>query len=126
MRKNLAMSGALFVTLILTACDVNDPDEEIGSVNEFLVRVCQLAAPCPDVSATPQEIEDCPEGIRSELSEAQLAELEQFTTYTQSRQTCILECIGGDICGRFGESISNISDADVVEPFRACELECRS
>ena len=124
MRKNFGVSGKLVATLLLAACGVSSPDAEIDDVDVLFARVCELAAPCPGTSATQQEIDDCPLGIRTELSEIQLNELEQFTSYTQSKQVCVLECMGGALCDRFDGALSNISDSDVLEPFRTCEQEC--
>ena len=124
MRKKLALSMLLVAPLLLAACDVSSPNTRIDDVDGFLARTCELAAPCPGISATQEEIDACPLGIRSQLNEAQLNELERFTTYTDSQQSCILECIGSAICGRFGVSLSAISDSDVLEPFGTCEQEC--
>jgi len=123
MSKNLRLGGILIASLLLATCN-GDSEDRIQDVDVFLARVCELAAQCPGVSATQQEIDACPSGIRSGLSGGQLAELERFTTYSSSQQDCILACMGGAICGRFGGSLSNISDSDVLEPFTACELQC--
>ena len=111
-------------TLMAATSAAFDVCGEPAATDEFLARVCELAALCPNISPTQEEIDACPLGIRSAMSEAQLNELERFTTYTRSQQDCILECIGRAICGRFGGALSNISDSDVLEPFRACEQEC--
>lgn len=127
MPKILILSAMLVGVWSLAACNAAGPDdteERIVDVNVFLARVCQLAAACPGSSPTQEELDSCPSEIRSELSSTQVAELERFTTYTATRQQCILQCIGGAICDRFGGSILNISDSDVLEPFRACDQQC--
>ncbi len=124
MSKKLALSGMLITSLLLAACGVSSPDAKIDDVDVFLARICGLAASCPDISSTQEEIDACPLEIRSEVSEAQLNELQRFTNHTESQQNCILECIRGAICDRFGGRISNMSDSDVLEPFIACENEC--
>lgn len=129
MTREITSSGMLIAALLLAACgDSGDngtgPDTRIEDVDGFLAATCEVAALCPGISPTQEEINACPSEIRFELSASQLAELERFTTYTKSRQDCILECIGQAICDRFGGGLSSISDSDVVEPFRACEQEC--
>ena len=124
MRKKLALSGMLIASLLLAACGDSSPDTRIDDVDQFLARICEEAGQCPDISPTQEEFAACPLGIRSMLSEAQLNELERFTTYTKSQQDCILGCFGRAICSRFGGALSSISDSDVLEPFRACEQEC--
>jgi hypothetical protein len=124
MRAKLASSGMLIATLLLAACDDGSPDVKIEDVDVFLARICELGAQCPDISATQEELDACPLEIRSKLSGAGLTELGRFTTYTKSQQDCVLECIGRAICDRFGEALSNMSDSDVLEPFRECEQEC--
>jgi hypothetical protein len=32
--------------------------------------------------------------------------------------------VGTSICGRFGGSLSNISDSDVIEPYQDCSTTC--
>ena len=103
---------------------ISDPDLKIDDVEEFLTVICEQAATCPDISPRADEIDACPSGILSQLSEAQVSEVEQFTTYAESRQNCVLECISGLVCGRFGRALSNISDADAIEPLVECSWEC--
>jgi len=124
--------ASFIVTALLAACggdgdngSISDPDLRIGDVDEFLTVICEQAATCPDISPTPEEIDSCPVGIRSQLSDAQVGEVEQFTTYGKSRQDCVLECIAGVICGRFGVALSAISDADAIEPLVDCGWECQ-
>ena len=131
MKKMLLSSGMLLASLLLVICGadednstISSPDTKIDDVAGFLAAICEQAALCPDISPTQEEIEACPTDIRSKLSETQLAELERFTTYTKSQQDCIIECIGRTICDRFGGALSYISDSDVIEPFRKCEVEC--
>jgi hypothetical protein len=131
MWMKLALNGMFITTFLLAACGVDEdngnissPEVTIEDVTEFLAGVCELAAQCPGISPTPAEIAACPLEIQSELHDDQLNELERFTTYTKSQQDCILECIGGAICDRFGVALSAISDSDVLEPFRACEQQC--
>jgi hypothetical protein len=111
----------LAVSILALACsDPSGTDGRIGTVDGFLAKVCEKAAGCAGISATPGDIADCPLGIRSELSQNQLLELEEFTTYTKVQQDHILECIGSAICARFGGSLSSISDSDIMEPYRGC------
>ena len=125
-----SLFGLAFATVVvLAACGDNgggtDPNTRIQDVDGFLAATCEEAALCPGVSATREEINACPSEIRLELNGSQLTELDRFSTYTQAQQDCILECIGENICDRFGGGLSSISDSDVVEPFRACEQGCR-
>ena len=127
----LPVLASLIVTVLLAACGgdeangpISDPGLRIDDVDEYLTVICEQAATCPDISPTPDEIDACPSGILSQLSEAQVSEVEQFTTYAESRQNCALECISGFICGRFGRALSNISDADAIEPLVQCSWEC--
>jgi len=57
-----ATLGAVF--LGLASCgDPSSADARIDGVDMLLVQVCQLAADCPGVSATPKDLQDCPLGI---------------------------------------------------------------
>ena len=129
MKTTLATTGLLVTALALAACATDDagtvdPDTRITDVDQCLAGICDRAAACPGLASTPAEIAACPAEIRVELSPAQLNELERFITYTKARQDCILACIGQTICGRFGGSVLNLSDSDVMEPYRACEQQC--
>jgi hypothetical protein len=126
MRKIRVVAGVLIAAVILTNCrDTSSPETRIATVDGFLARVCQLAGQCPGISATQTEVQACPGRIRAQLSQNQLTALERFTTYTEVRQACILDCMRTSICTRFGGSIDNISDSDVVDPFRSCEQSCQ-
>jgi hypothetical protein len=114
----------LVVAILVTGCGDGGPSGKIEDVDAFLARVCEAAAACPGVSATQEQIEACPAELVSEWTASQLQEAERITTYTESRQACILDCIGVRICDRFGGGLSNISDSDVLEPFETCEEEC--
>jgi hypothetical protein len=122
------MAMASGVLLFSAGCEGDgisgSADAKIETVDAFLARICDLAAACPHISPTQEEINACPSGIRSELGGFEMDELERFTTYTKSQQDCILACIGGEICGRFGVGLSAISDSDVLDPFIECEQEC--
>ena len=121
MRMKIGVGPALALTLLLSACDnPTDPDAKIATLDKFLAKICELAARCTGVSATPADIAACPSELRSELSESKLAELETFTSYTKAQQDVILDCMGTAICLRFSGGLSNISDSDVMEPFRSC------
>jgi len=129
MKKSFLGFCVLITTLILLACNGEEnnstgPDKKINDVAGFVRAVCEQAASCPGISATQTELNTYVAQIESRFSTSQIEEMERFITYTKSQQDCILECIGGLICGRFGGSISNMSDSDVIEPFRACEQEC--
>jgi hypothetical protein len=109
----------------LGSCGDGSPDTSIDTVDELLAGICAEAAQCPGITATQQDLDACPLGIRSQLGADELSELEQVVGYPRSQQQCVLQCMGDDICGRFGGDLSNISDSDVMEPFRECELRCR-
>lgn len=118
MNRTLTSTAILVATL---ACgDPSSADVRIETVDMLLARVCQLAAACPGVSATQQELDDCPLGIRSQLGPSEIAELEQFITLSAAQQGAVLECIGTAICGRFGGGLGSISDSDMMEPYRQC------
>ena len=125
-RREIAMTGKLTLSLILIAVVLpacSNPsgiDGKIQTVDMLLASVCKLAAACPGISATPADVDDCPLGIRSQLDQADLNELQQFTTYGKVQQDKILQCIGTTICARFGGRLANISDSDVMEPYRDC------
>jgi hypothetical protein len=111
----------------LPACDSDDatkPEEPITDVTTMLASVCELAALCPDITVTDEDLAACPANLLSKLSQNQLAAVTQFTTYDKARQDCILECMGINICDRFGVGLPSISDADLVETYVACEAEC--
>ena len=121
MNRTLILTASLAMTLLGPACaDPTSADARIETVDMLLARVCQLAAACHGVSATPQDLEDCPLGIRSQLGPSEIAELEQFITLSTARQGTVLECIGTAICGRFGGGLGSISDSDIMEPYRQC------
>ena len=120
------MSAKLSLTLILIAVvlpacgNTSGIDAKIQTVDMLLAKVCELAAACPGVAATPAEVDDCPLGIRSQLDQSDLNELQQFTTYGKVQQDKIIQCMGTSICARFGGRLANISDSDVMEPYRDC------
>lgn len=121
MHRTLTLPAVLLVTLLGPACgDPSGTDAHIETVDLLLARVCQLAAACPGVPATAQELDDCPFRIRSQLGPSEIAELEEFITLSTARQGIVLECIGTAICGRFGGGLGNISDSDMMEPYREC------
>jgi hypothetical protein len=116
------MRGVLVAfALFLPACgDSTGADARIETVDQLLGRVCELAADCPGVSATDQDIADCPLGIESQLGSPEIAELEQFLALSTVAQGTVLDCIGTAICGRFGGGLGSISDSDMMEPYREC------
>lgn len=127
-RTPSALAAAIFLSVfLLGACDSDDttkPDEPIKDVNTLLASVCDLAAMCPDISVTDEDLAACPADLLSKVSQNQLAALTRFTTYDKVRQDCILECMGINICDRFGVGLPSISDADLVETYLSCETEC--
>lgn len=123
MRNALVSSGILLVVL-LAGCGDSGPDATIDTVDDLLASICGVAGACPGLSPTQAEYDQCPLELRSELSPSQLAELEQFLGYTETQQTCALECMGVEICDRFGGGLSSISDSDVIEPYRSCVQQC--
>jgi hypothetical protein len=122
MHRTLPLRATLVAALLGSAScgDPSGTDARIESVDMLLAQVCQLAADCPGVSATPQDLQDCPLGIRSQLGPAEIAELEQFITLSTARQHTVLECVGRAICSRFGGGLGSISDSDLMEPYREC------
>jgi hypothetical protein len=121
MTKKRALKRILVVTALVLACsDPSGTDARIATVDGFLARICELAARCAGISATPADVAACPAGLRSKLSQGQLQELEGFTSYARAQQDRILECMGRTICGRFGGGLSSISDSDILEPYRGC------
>ena len=122
MHRKLTLTATLVAALLgPAACgDPSSADARIESVDMLLAQVCQLAANCPGVSATPQDLQDCPLGIRSQLGPSEIDELEQFISLSTARQHTVLECIGTAICSRFGGGLGSISDSDMMEPYREC------
>jgi hypothetical protein len=111
----------ILIAVLLTACDnASGPDAKIETVDMLLAKICELAAECPGISSSADEVDDCPLGIRSELSQSQLTELERFSTYSKAEQDRVLQCIGTAICGRFAGSVANVSDSDLMEPYADC------
>lgn len=127
--KCLTLCFAFVLNFVFIGCSDDDksvtaPEGKIETVAGFVTAVCELAAACPDVSATEQDIKDYVAEIPGRFSSSQIAHMERFTTYTKAQQDCILECIGGKICGRFQGSLSYMSDSDVIDPLLACEPDC--
>ena len=121
MNRLLTLTAVVVTGLFGSACgDGNGVDTKGDSVDRLLAKVCEMAAGCPGSSATQSEIDDCPLEIRAQLDQSDLAELEQFNSYARARQDRIIECIGVAICDRFGGRLTNISDSDVMEPYREC------
>lgn len=124
MKTTLRLAGFLAGAIALASCGDGSPEARVDDVDQLLARICGVAAECPGLSPTEGEIAQCPLELRSELSASQLTELQRFLGYTGAQQTCILSCIGGRICDRFGGGLNSISDSDVIEPYRACETQC--
>ena len=121
MNRLLTLAAVLATGLFGLACgDGNGVDPKGDSVDRLLAKVCEMAAGCPGSSATQSEIDDCPLEIRSQLDQSDLAELEQFNSYTHVKQDKIIACVGVAICDRFGGRLSNISDSDLMEPYGEC------
>jgi hypothetical protein len=121
MNRLLTLTAVVVTGLFGSACgDGNGVDTKGDSVDRLLAKVCEMAAGCPGSSATQSEIDDCPLGIRGDLDQSDLAELEQFATYPRAKQDKIIECVGVAICDRFSGRLTNISDSDVMEPYREC------
>jgi hypothetical protein len=130
-KKRFTWCCIFIAMLILLACSDNEdkgsitgPDDPIQDVAGFVAAVCELAASCPGISATQDDINTYVAQIQDRFSQSQIEEMEVFATYTKAQQDCILICIGGRICSRFGGAISSMSDSDVIEPLRACQQEC--
>jgi hypothetical protein len=117
----LFMTFCLALSGVLSSCKDKgtEPGVKITSVDQLLLRACELASDC--VSATPEQIAACPADLRLELMPDDIAELERFTTLDKATQDRILECFDAAICGRFGGNLANISDADLMEPLGSCE-----
>ncbi len=114
--------GAAVVVFVITACgDSGIPEEtitKITTVDELLARVCELAGDCG--SSTQEDIDLCPSNLLQQLNARQLAELEDFTTLDKNEQDRTLECFGEAVCGRFGGSVLNMSDSDLMDPLGNC------
>ena len=112
------------IVIALIACQGDDkpagPQPKITTVDALLARACELAADC--VSATKEEIAACPADLRQELDEDDLTQLERFTELDKAAQDQILQCFDAAICGRFGGSLSAMSDADLMEPLNDCGM----
>lgn len=112
------------IAIMFIACDGDDnnagPNSKITTVDALLARVCELAADC--VSATNEEIAACPADLLLELDEDDLADLEPFFQLDKEEQDEILECFDEAVCGRFGGSLSAMSDSDLMEPLSDCGL----
>jgi len=121
MNRTLTLPAILVASLLGPACgDPSSTDLRIETVDVLRARAWQLAGACPGVSATPQDLDDCPLGIRSQLGPSEIVELEQFIRLSTAQQGTVLECIGTAICGRFGGGLGSISDSDMMEPYRQC------
>lgn len=103
-----------------------EPNGRITTVDGYAAAVCELAATCPDISPTHQDIEDCPAGIMADLDAGEdLPAIQQFLTYSESKQDCIVACVNGTICDRFDVGLSAISGADATEPMVECSWGCQ-
>jgi hypothetical protein len=115
------LAAVVLFALLLPACtDPSGTDARIATVDQLLDRVCHLATDCPGVSATAQDLEDCPLGIKSQLGQSEIAELQAFIALSSVKQDAVLDCIGTAICSRFGGGLGSISDSDMMEPYREC------
>ena len=113
---------ALLVGLIAACSDDDSPTQEptsITTMDDLLARVCELGGECGGSSQA--DIEQCPANLLTKLGASDLAELEDFLGLSKSEQDRILDCFAEAVCGRFGGSVLNMSDSDLMEPFRACE-----
>ncbi len=115
----------ILVILVLTvaACsDDESPQQPVGAlttIDDFLARVCEIGGDCG--GSTPADIAQCPAALLTELDAGDLAELEAFLALDKTEQDRILECFAEEVCGRFGGSVLNMSDSDLMEPLRGCE-----
>lgn len=111
--------------LALTAASCSDddsPQQPVGAlttVDDFLARVCKIGGDCG--GSTSADILQCPAELLSELDAEDLAELEAFLALEKAEQDRVLECFAEEVCGRFGGSVLNMSDSDLMEPLRSCD-----
>ena len=121
MKTNRGVRRVVAVAILVLACsDPSGTDGRIETVDGLLARICALAAECAGITASAADVAACPAGLRAELSQNQLQELEGFASYTKTQQDHVLQCIGSAICGRFGGALSNMSDSDIMDPYRGC------
>ena len=108
-------------SVVLIACEESSgpPLVKIETTNELLVRICELASDC--VPADEEELIACPADLLTELDDEDKAELERFTTFDKEKQDRILACFDAAICDRFGGSLLNMSDSDLMETPGDCE-----
>jgi len=105
---------------------INEPGTRVTTVEEYAAAVCDLAARCPDISPTQQDIQNCRSGLLADFdANEDLPSIEQFLTYSRSRQDCVLACVEGLICDRFDVGLSAISGADATEPVVECSWVCQ-
>lgn len=111
------------VIMLVSACsDDESPQQVVGpltTVDDFLARVCDLGGDCGGSSAS--DIAQCPADLLTELDEDDIAELEAFLLLDKAEQDRILNCFAEAVCSRFGGSVLNMSDSDLMEPLRACQ-----
>jgi hypothetical protein len=115
--------GVGLPVLLISACS-NDESPTQGTsvlrtVDDLLARVCELGGDCG--GSTQADVDQCPAELLTELDTDDKAELEEFLTLDKGKQDRILECFREAVCNRFGGSVLNMSDSDLMEPLRGCE-----
>ena len=117
-----AILGVTAAILLSAACSDSDgpakPARGITTIDDLLVRACELAGDCG--TSTDAQIEQCPANLLLELDAGDLAELDGFLALSKSTQDSILACFADAVCGRFGGSVLNMSDSDLMDPLRGC------
>jgi len=120
-RASLFILVLLGFAIVLIACgeSATPPQAKIETTNELLVRICGLASDC--VPPDGEELIGCPAELLTKLDDEDKAELDRFTTFDKEKQDRILTCFDAAICDRFGGSLLNMSDSDLMETLRDCE-----
>ncbi len=117
--------GLVLMVFIIGACsddDTQQPNPDpvpLETTDDLLVRLCELGGQCG--SSTPDQIDQCPGDLLLELDVDDLRALEVFLTLEDTEQNRILECFAVAVCGRFGGSVLNMSDSDVMETLHGCD-----
>ena len=112
---------AFLVTVVPGCSDDDTPQQPVGAlttVDAFLARVCDLGGDCG--GSTAADIAQCPAELLTELDAGDLAEIEAFLALDKVEQDRILECFAEEVCGRFGCSVLNMCDSDLMETLRGC------
>jgi hypothetical protein len=116
-------AGLVCVALCALAAACSDDDSPTGTgsaltSDDMLVEACERAGECN--ASTPDDIALCPANVLPELGEDDIAYLDGLARLDATQRDAVFDCFATEVCTRFGGSVLNMSDSDLMETLALC------